>query len=149
MTSRDMTVFLIGFCASLVTYALFAMPGHEQKRVPTVAYSDFLKLIDDGQVTEVVFRGSSIAFTNKERAGFNSTVPPASAALEKAIGKGVKVAAFGSEEDQPGLATILLSWPPWILLLWFFVARPLYSVSDKLDRMGQKNIRPEQSTAEQ
>ena len=92
-----------------------------------MAFSEFLKNIDDGRVVQVDIKGNDIQGILSDGTIFNTYAPNDSNFVEKLTTKGVSITASPLEDKMPSLLGVLLSWFPMLLLIgvWIFFMRQM------------------------
>jgi len=92
-----------------------------------MAFSEFLKNIDDGRVVQVNIQGNDIQGILSDGTVFNTYAPNDPNLVEKLTSKGVSITASPLEDKMPSLLGILLSWFPMLLLIgvWVFFMRQM------------------------
>ena len=92
-----------------------------------MAFSEFLKNIDDGRVVQVEIKGNDIKGILSDGTVFNTYAPNDPNLVEKLTSKGVSITASPLEDKMPSLLGILLSWFPMLLLIgvWVFFMRQM------------------------
>jgi len=92
-----------------------------------MAFSEFLKNVDDGRVVQVEIKGNGIEGILSDGTAFNTYAPNDPNLVEKLTSKGVSITATPIEDKMPSLLGILLSWFPMLLLIgvWIFFMRQM------------------------
>tara|TARA_B100001123_G_scaffold279656_1_gene311542 strand:- start:948 stop:2831 length:1884 start_codon:yes stop_codon:yes gene_type:complete len=92
-----------------------------------VAFSDFLKNVEDGRVVQVEIKGNEIDGVLSDGTTFNTYAPNDPNLVEKLSSKGVSITALPAEDKMPSLLGVLLSWFPMLLLIgvWIFFMRQM------------------------
>ena len=92
-----------------------------------MAFSEFLKNIDDGRVVQVDIKGNDIQGILSDGTIFNTYAPNDPNLVEKLTAKGVSITASPLEDKMPSLLGVLLSWFPMLLLIgvWIFFMRQM------------------------
>ena len=113
----------------LLTVGLFNLFQNPKKTVDSdkIAFSQFLRAVEDGRVVEVNIQGNSIKGTLSNGASFSTYAPNDPNLVEKLTSKGVSITASPQEDKMPSLLGILLSWFPMLLLIgvWIFFMRQM------------------------
>ena len=113
----------------LLTVGLFNLFQNPNKTVDSdkIAFSQFLRAVEDGRVVEVNIQGNSIKGTLSNGASFSTYAPNDPNLVEKLTSKGVSITASPQEDKMPSLLGILLSWFPMLLLIgvWIFFMRQM------------------------
>lgn len=123
MNSRSI---LTGLAILVLFFSIINNFNWENQPVQEIAYSDFLALMDRGQVKSVVLKGNHIKGSSTNGRSFTTigTYDPDLLANLQAIRADIKVEA---EEDTPWYISLLLQWGPLLLLVgvWIFMMRKM------------------------
>ncbi len=84
---RNLLVFFLFSILCLFLSLLYFL----ENRYPSMAYSEVIERINNNQVTQLEFTGNNVAFTDRDKHTFVTTVPDASKFLERVQGKNIKV----------------------------------------------------------
>jgi len=113
----------------LLVVGLFQLFQNPKNKVVSdkMAFSEFLKNIDDGRVVQVEIRGNDIEGILSDGTAFSTYAPNDPNLVEKLTSKGVSITATPLEDKMPSLLGILLSWFPMLLLIgvWIFFMRQM------------------------
>jgi cell division protease FtsH len=129
---------------ALLLVALFNLFQNSSTRGPqsSLPYSEFLDMVQNGQVREVLIKGHTII--GKSATGSFSTYAPQDANLIERLDKAkVRYSAEPSEDNVPSLFSILVSWFPMLLLIgvWIFFMRQMQSGGGKAMGFGKSRAR--------
>lgn len=94
----------------------------------TEIFSEFIALVDQGQIDEVTISGNEISGTTRDGARFRTYAPPQYEGLANTLlERGVRVTA--KEATSSPWATLLYSWAPVLLIIgfWIFFMRQMQS----------------------
>ncbi len=93
----------------------------------SVAFSSFLKNVEDGRVVQVEIKGNDITGVLSDGTTFKTYAPNDPNLVEKLTSKGVNITASPQEDSMPSLLGVLLSWFPMLLLIgvWIFFMRQM------------------------
>jgi cell division protease FtsH len=123
---RNVTFWL----AVLVTLAvMFNVFQNAQRNLngpqAAVAYTDFIRNAEAGQVAEIVLKGQDIIGKTADGQTFKLMLPVGENVVERLKDTGVKITAAEPDEPQISLLGILLSWFPTLLLIgvWIYFMR--------------------------
>ena len=89
-----------------------------------IPYSDFIRQVDAGEVSEVFIQGDLITGHTADNWSFVTLAPPAADMVDRLTHAGVRV----TSQEAPSLFGILLGWLPMLLLvicLWVLIVRML------------------------
>lgn len=114
--------FFVWALIATVLFIIFQMfPGSSSRGVtPPIAFSEFLKSVNDGKVKEVNIRGNHIHGEMKDEHKFTTYAPNDPNLVTRLIDKDVRISAGSPEEDIP-FFTYFLSWLPILLLIGFTI----------------------------
>jgi cell division protease FtsH len=118
-----------------------------QARDKAVTFSEFVKLLDDGQVQKVTMTGNDILGTTKSAEKFRTYAPPQYEGLgNKLIERSVEVTA--KEPTTSPWATFLYAWAPILLMIgfWVFFMRQMQSGGNKALSFGKSRAKLSSST---
>jgi len=91
-----------------------------------IGYSEFLSLVEDGRVQNVVIQGQDLIITDTSGARFNSYAPDDGQLIETLRKSGVSIKAKPPAEAS-WFMSIIISWLPMIVLIgvWIFFMRQM------------------------
>ncbi len=102
----------------VVLIAVFSNFSQHQAAPKAYTYSQFVKAVDEGNVTSVVIQQQTITGTTKDNQQFSTYLPmPNEALLNKLIKQGINVEGKAPKQRSL-LVQMLISWLPFILLLF-------------------------------
>jgi len=118
---KNLSIWLIVALASLL---LFHYCKQSPDRYHAIAYSEFLKKIDTGLLTQVTIVDQSISWKATDGTIYKTVVPATSDALQRLLAKSVTVNTEAAPQP-PWFLQALLTWLPLLLLgvFWFFYSR--------------------------
>ncbi|XPV77490.1 MAG: ATP-dependent zinc metalloprotease FtsH [Desulfovibrio sp.] len=121
--SKNLLIWATISIVMVVLFNLFNQPPTNQKQLP---YSEFLEMVDDGQVLSVKIQGQRISGVLAGNAKFSSFSPDDPTLVDRLIKQRVEVQAEPLE-DAPWYMTLLVSWFPMLLLIgvWIFFMRQM------------------------
>jgi cell division protease FtsH len=136
--SRSIALWLV---LGLIFLLLFNAFSRQQAREPEVPFSDFLALVDNGEVSEVVIQGNTIR-GQTAREHFKTYAPHDPDLVKNLLAKKVKITAK-PEEGDPWWMVALLQWFPMFVLigLWFFFIRQMQIGGGKAMSFGKSRAR--------
>jgi len=93
----------------------------------SVAYSDFMGMVDDGNVKSVTIQGRQIHGVSKTGEALSTYAPADPDMVSTLRSSGVTINAEPLPENTPGLWSILISWFPMLLLIgvWIYLMRQM------------------------
>ncbi len=122
---------LIAFLVIMLLNA-FVFPQIVTKKIQAVQYSDFLKMVDEGDVKEVVLADDYIVFTAEKDGNigtFQTAVFPDSGLRERLEKAGVQFSSYIEPESSP-ISSFLVSWVIPILI-FSFLGRFIFAMIQK------------------
>ncbi|THB66043.1 MAG: ATP-dependent metallopeptidase FtsH/Yme1/Tma family protein [Desulfovibrio sp.] len=129
----------------MVVVILAQMFTNNQAGQGAIAYSEFLSMVESGQIDSVTIQGNEVTGDTRLAEGVQrvSTYAPDDPNLvEKLLEAGVSVTASGEEETSLFM-TILVSWFPMLLLIgvWIFFMRQMQGGGGKALSFGRSRAR--------
>ncbi|CAK8162448.1 ATP-dependent zinc metalloprotease FtsH [Candidatus Xenohaliotis californiensis] len=108
-----------------------------------IAFSEFLKAVDDARVESVVLRGREISGLYRDGARFYSTVIPSESMISKMNDNNVRFEVASTDSFLGTLFNILLSWLPilFFALIWFLFIRQMQSGGNKALGFGKSKAK--------
>ncbi len=121
-SGKNFVVWLIIF-AVIMTVAQ-AITGHEGT-ANKLNFSDFMKKVDAGEVTQVEIKGEDLFGKLKDGTQFYTYLPEYPKLVESLQDKGVEITAIPLISKSEKIIAGILGWLPFILMiaLWIFLAR--------------------------
>ena len=116
--ARNIAFWVVLFLLILALFNLFS-GGQSSVNSRTVAYSDFIRSVDAGEVTSVTLDGERVMFRGADGRDYVTIKPAETEITERLIEKGVAVQA--KPQEQSGLASIILSFLPFLLLIGVWI----------------------------
>ncbi len=107
-----------------------------------VIFSDFIDMVNQGDVTEVTIQGNQIEGTTTNGTTFKTYAPNYPRLVELLQKKGVKISAKPPQES-PLWQSILISWFPMLLLIavWIFFMRQMQVGGGKALSFGKSRAK--------
>ena len=128
----------------VLVLALFQMfsPGSRRGPETSLAFSDFIQEVQNGQVNDVTIKGSNITGHYADGRAFRTYAPNDPALVDRLAQKGVRITAQPPAEG-PSIMSVLLSWFPFLLLIgvWIFFMRQMQSGGGKAMGFGKSRAR--------
>ena len=117
---------------------LFSQP---RVRRDEINFSEFLDLMEKGEVSEVVIQGNNVQGTLLSGKEFKTYNPGYSKLIEDLRAKEVMI--IGEEERQSPWTTILISWFPMIIIIaiWIFLMRQMQAGGGKAMSFGKSRAK--------
>ncbi len=137
--SKNLTLWLV---ISLMMILLFQIFKKETKQTGQLSYSEFLNMVEQGEVSQVTIQGDKIS-GNSNQGRFFKTFAPKDLELIKILrNKEIEITAK-PDDTSPWYMTILVSWFPMILLIgvWIFFMRQMQAGGGKALSFGKSRAR--------
>lgn len=131
---------ILGFLA----VALFNIFNDTSQRTPssTLAYSQFLDMVDNGQIKSVTIQGKTIKGRDDNGQQYSTYAPDDATLVQRLSSRNVTITAAPEEEGSLLMAT-LLSWFPMLLLIgvWVFFMRQMQGGGGKAMGFGKSKAK--------
>jgi cell division protease FtsH len=137
--SKNLTLWLV---ISLMMILLFQIFKKETKQTGQLSYSEFLNMVEQGEVSQVTIQGDKIS-GNSNQGRFFKTFAPKDLELIKILrNKDIEITAK-PDDSSPWYMTILVSWFPMLLLIgvWIFFMRQMQAGGGKALSFGKSRAR--------
>ena len=118
-----------------------------QSRDESVSFSEFIRMVDSGQVESVTLTGNEVSGSTTSGESFRSFAPPQYEGLvNRLVERDVAVSA--REAAGSPWATLLYTWAPILLILgfWIFFMRQVQSGGNKALSFGKSRAKLSSST---
>jgi len=136
---KNLALWIVITLMMIMLYNLF-----NQQRVPetSITYSDFLAMVENERVAEVVIQDQELSVTDINRNHFKVFAPLDADLIKILRGKGVSISAK-PPSDTPWYISILVSWLPMIVLIgiWIFFMRQMQAGGGKALSFGKSRAR--------
>ncbi len=128
---------------------LYNLFNQRQIAETSISYSEFISMVENEKVSEVVIQGQDLFVTDVNKAHFKVYAPPDSDLIKIMRGKGVSIKAKPPSES-PWYMSLLVSWLPMIILIgvWIFFMRQMQSGGGKAMSFGKSRARLMSDTSE-
>jgi len=136
---KNMALWLVIILMMVMLYNLF---NQQRLAESNISYTEFLTMVENEAVAEVVIEGQELYITDINRNHFK-VYAPADADLIKILReKGVSISAKPPTES-PWYMSVLISWFPMIVLIgvWIFFMRQMQSGGGKALSFGKSRAR--------
>ncbi len=139
---KNLALWVIIGLLLLALFNLFQQPSQRDAQT-SLAFSEFLAEVNNGQVREVTIKGHSIDGRYTDGRSFSTYAPDDPSLVEKLSKRGVVIRAVPNEDGSPSLLQILISWFPMLLLIgvWIFFMRQMQSGGGKAMGFGKSRAR--------
>ncbi len=110
---------------------------------PEIAYSDFRREVDAGNVKDVTIQMDRISGHRTNGDPFTTTAPYDPDLVKSLLAKGVQTNAKPIDDGSPTLISILISWFPMLLLVgvWVFFMRQMQGAGGKAMGFGKSKAK--------
>jgi cell division protease FtsH len=128
---------------------LYNLFNQRQMAETSISYSEFIAMVENEKVSEVIIQGQDLFVTDVNKAHFKVYAPPDSDLIKIMRGKGVSIKAKPPSES-PWYMSLLVSWLPMIILIgvWIFFMRQMQSGGGKAMSFGKSRARLMSDTSE-
>lgn len=128
---------------------LYNLFNQRQVAETSISYSEFISMVENEKVSEVVIQGQDLFVTDANKSHFKVYAPPDSDLIKIMRGKGVSIKAKPLSES-PWYMSLLVSWLPMIILIgvWIFFMRQMQSGGGKAMSFGKSRARLMSDTSE-
>ena len=136
---KNLALWLVITLMMIMLYNLFNQQHISEVKI---SYTDFLGMVEKGQVAEVVIQGQDLFVTDENRNRYKIYAPPDGDLIKTLRQKGVSIQAKPPSES-PWYMSILVSWFPMIVLIgiWIFFMRQMQSGGGKALSFGKSRAR--------
>jgi len=129
----------------LIMFMLYHLFNQPKPKIDEFAYSDFIQILDAGQIKEVKIQGQNIEgiyLKNAKDTAFRTFAPEDPQLVQRLMGKNVKVSAEAKSSD-PWYMSVLISWIPMLLLIgiWILFMRQMQTGGSKAMSFGRSKAR--------
>jgi len=136
---KNLALWLVITMMMIMLYNLFTQQNIAEN---SISYTEFLEMVDNERVDEVVIQGQELFVTDSNRTRFKVFAPQDTDLIQTLRQKGVVISAKPPTES-PWYMNILLSWFPMIVLIavWIFFMRQMQSGGGKALSFGKSRAR--------
>ncbi len=137
--SKNLTLWLV---ISLMMILLFQIFKKETRQAGQLSYSEFLNMVERGDVSQVTIQGDKISGATNHGQSFRTFAPKDLELIKILRNKGIEITAK-PDESSPWYMTILVSWFPMLLLIavWIFFMRQMQVGGGKALSFGKSRAR--------
>ncbi|MFB0533291.1 MAG: ATP-dependent zinc metalloprotease FtsH [Desulfatiglandales bacterium] len=137
--SKNLTLWLV---ISLMMILLFQIFKKETKQTGQLSYSEFLNMVERGEVSQVTIQGDKISGIANRGRSFRTFAPKDLELIKILRNKGIEITAR-PDDTSPWYMTILVSWFPMLLLIavWIFFMRQMQVGGGKALSFGKSRAR--------
>jgi cell division protease FtsH len=136
---KNLALWIVITLMMVMLYNLF---NQQQMTETNISYTEFLSMVDNERVSDVVIQGQQLFVTDVNHNRFKIYAPQDSDLIKILREKGVSINAK-PESDSPWYMSILISWFPMIVLIgvWIFFMRQMQSGGGKAMSFGKSRAR--------
>jgi cell division protease FtsH len=136
---KNLALWLVITLMMIMLYNLF---NQQHTGETDLSYTQFLNMVSDEQVAEVVIQGQELYVTNLNQQRFKVFAPQDPELIQILRDRGIVIKAK-PESDSPWYMSVLVSWFPMILLIavWIFFMRQMQSGGGKALSFGKSKAR--------
>ena len=137
--SKNLTLWLV---ISLMMILLFQIFKKETRQTGQLSYSEFLSMVERGDVSQVTIQGDKISGVADHGRSFRTYAPKDLELIKILRNKGIEITAR-PDDASPWYMTILVSWFPMLLLIgvWIFFMRQMQVGGGKALSFGKSRAR--------
>lgn len=136
---KNLSLWLVITLMMIMLYNLF---NQQQLSETTISYTEFLSMVENERVAEVILQGQELLVTDTNRNRFKVFAPQDPDLIKILRGKGVTIQAKPPAES-PWYMSVLVSWFPMIVLIgvWIFFMRQMQAGGGKALSFGKSRAR--------
>ncbi|MFO7964174.1 MAG: ATP-dependent zinc metalloprotease FtsH [Desulfobacterales bacterium] len=136
---KNLALWLVITLMMIMLYNLF---NQQRMGESTVSYSEFLSMVENETVSEVLIEGQELTVTDVNKNRFKVYAPSDADMIRILREQGVKISAKPPTES-PWYMSVLISWFPMIVLIgvWIFFMRQMQSGGGKALSFGKSKAR--------
>ncbi len=136
---KNLALWLVITLMMVMLYNLFSK---QHLAETTISYTDFLAMVDDERVAQVVIQGQELFVTDVDNNRLKVFAPEDSDLIKILRQKGVVISAKPPSEN-PWYMSVLVSWFPMIVLIgvWIFFMRQMQAGGGKALSFGKSRAR--------
>jgi cell division protease FtsH len=136
---KNLALWLVITLMMVMLYNLFSK---QHLAETNISYTDFLAMVNDERVSDVVIQGQELFVTDTNRNRFKVYAPQDTDLIKILRDKGVVISAKPPSEN-PWYMSVLVSWFPMIVLIgvWIFFMRQMQAGGGKALSFGKSRAR--------
>lgn len=136
---KNLALWIVITLMMIMLYNLF---NQQHLAETNISYTEFLSMVDNGSISEVVIQGQEIFTTDVNHNRFKVYAPQDTDLIKILRQKGVAISAK-PETDSPWYMNVLVSWFPMIVLIgvWIFFMRQMQAGGGKAMSFGKSRAR--------
>jgi len=135
---KNLALWLVICLVMIMVFNVFNAP---QTAKNEISFSEFIDMVDSGQISEVTIQGRNISGTNGST-DFKTYTPEDPTLIKLLRDKGIRITAE-PEDQSPLWQSILISWFPMLLLIgvWVFFMRQMQGGGGKAMSFGKSRAK--------
>ena len=136
---KNLALWLVIIMMMIMLYNLFNQPQMGQNNL---SYTDFLAMVDEGRIEDVVIQGQELSATDTSRNHYKIYAPQDADLIRILREKQVRINAKPPAES-PWYMNVLVSWFPMLILIgvWIFFMRQMQAGGGKALSFGKSRAR--------
>lgn len=136
---KNLALWLVITLMMIMLYNLF---NQQHVADSTISYTEFLSMVEEGKISDVVMQGQELYVTDANRNRFKVYAPQDSDLISTLRQKGVTINAKPPAES-PWYMSLLVSWLPMIVLIgvWIFFMRQMQAGGGKAMSFGKSRAK--------
>jgi len=136
---KNLALWLVITLMMVMLYNLFSKQHLSETNI---SYTEFLSMVNDARISEVVIQGQELFVTDVNRNRFKVFAPEDKDLVQILREKGVVISAKPPSEN-PWYMSVLVSWFPMIVLIgvWIFFMRQMQAGGGKALSFGKSRAR--------
>lgn len=137
--NKNLALWIVIVLMMIMLYNIF---NTQQQMDKEVGYSQFLGMVENGNVSSVLIQGDKLTVTGSGGDRFYVYTPPDNELVPFLREQGVAIRAK-PEQETPWFVSVLVSWFPMILLIavWIFFMRQMQGGGGKALSFGKSGAR--------
>lgn len=135
---KNLALWLVICLVMIMVFNVFNTP---QTAKNEISFSEFIEMVDSGQISDVIIQGRHISGTYGSTA-FKTYTPDDPTLVKMLRDKGIRISAK-PEDESPLWQSILISWFPMLLLIgvWVFFMRQMQGGGGKAMSFGKSRAK--------
>ena len=136
---KNLALWLVITLMMVMLYNLFSQ---QQQNEANISYTEFLSMVDEERIAEVLIQGQELLVTDLNRGRFKVYAPQDADLIKILRDRGVSISAKPPAES-PWYMSVLVSWFPMLILIgvWVFFMRQMQSGGGKAMSFGKSRAR--------
>ena len=137
--NKNLALWIVIVLMMVLLYNIFSQ---QQTGQATMNYTEFLSMVNNGEVARAVIQGQELTVTDDKGAQFQVYAPRDNDLINILRNQGVSIEAR-PEQETPWFVSVLVSWLPMILLIgiWIFFMRQMQGGGGKALSFGKSSAR--------